>query len=132
MHEAGQNDLLFDELAGDWAGAGVLTCLGVEVAISVVTELCEHPGAEDGAQAGLGQVDLSVRVLAQMRIDLLGHGGDLGLQGGQDRHLRPHGRGVGSGDDHRLTKASRCAAQPGSPLLCRQRDGSGGHAAALR
>jgi hypothetical protein len=84
----------------DWRVIGlvpgvVLPRLGVEVVISVVTELCEHPGAEDGAQAGLGQVDLSVRVLAKMRIGLLGHG-DLGAQGGQDRHLGAHGRGVGN------------------------------------
>jgi hypothetical protein len=30
----------------------------------------EHPGAEDRSQAGLGQDDLSVRVLAKMRLHL--------------------------------------------------------------
>ena len=39
--------------------------LAVGVAVRVVAELCEHPGAEDGAHAGLGQVDLSVRVPAE-------------------------------------------------------------------
>jgi hypothetical protein len=34
--------------------------------VRVVTEFAEHPGAEDGAHAGLGQVDLSVRVLDKM------------------------------------------------------------------
>jgi hypothetical protein len=31
----------------------------------------KHPGAEYEAQAGLAQVDLSVRVLPKMRLDLL-------------------------------------------------------------
>jgi len=39
-----------------------------------------------------------------MHIDLLGHGGDLGAQGGQDRHLGAHGRGVGSSDQRWLTQ----------------------------
>ena len=32
----------------------------------VIAELCEHPGAENGSQSGLGQDDLSVRVPAKM------------------------------------------------------------------
>ena len=43
-------------------------------------------------------------VLTTMRIDLLGHSGDLGAQGGQDRHLSTHGRGVGSSDERWLTQ----------------------------
>jgi hypothetical protein len=33
--------------------------------VRVVAEFAEDPGAEDGSQAGLGQVDLSVRVTAK-------------------------------------------------------------------
>ena len=48
-------------------GAGVvLAGLRGGVAARVVAELAEHPGAEDGCQAGLGQVDLSVRVPAKI------------------------------------------------------------------
>ena len=36
----------------------------------VVTELGEHPGAEDRTQSGLGQDDLSVRVPAKMGLHL--------------------------------------------------------------
>jgi hypothetical protein len=43
----------------------------------VVTELGEHPGPEDGAQAGLGADDLSIRVLAKMGLDLPFQGADL-------------------------------------------------------
>src|SRR5438309_7652501 len=50
------------------------------VAGLVVAELGKHPGAEHDTQAGLAEVDLSVRVLAKMGLDLLFHGGDLGVQ----------------------------------------------------
>ena len=43
----------------------VLAGLGGLVPVRVVAELCEHPGAEDGCHAGLGLVDLSVRVPRQ-------------------------------------------------------------------
>ena len=67
MDVAGQDELLLAGLAGDRAGAGVvLAGLGVGVAVGVVAELGEHPGAEDDAEAGLAEVDLSVRVLAKM------------------------------------------------------------------
>ena len=36
----------------------------------LVAELCQHPGAEDRSQAGLGQDDLSVRVPPKMGLDL--------------------------------------------------------------
>jgi hypothetical protein len=35
------------------------------VAVRVITELTEHPGAEDLSQPGLGPVDLNVRVPAK-------------------------------------------------------------------
>ena len=56
--------------AGDRGGAGVvLAGLGVGVAVRVVAELGQHPGAEDRSQPGLAGVDLSVRVPAKT----LGH-----------------------------------------------------------
>jgi hypothetical protein len=50
---------------------------GVGVAVGVISELGEHPGTKDGSQTGLGQNDLSVRVLTKMRINLLLQGLDL-------------------------------------------------------
>ena len=51
----------------------------------VVAELGEHPGAEDVSQAGLGQVDLSVRVPAKIRLHLALQGLDLLVQHGDHR-----------------------------------------------
>src|SRR5260370_41767286 len=71
MHEPGGDDLLLARCPGDRAGGGVvLAGLGVVVAVRVVAELAEHPGAEDGAYPGLGQVDLSVRGLPKMLLHL--------------------------------------------------------------
>jgi hypothetical protein len=71
VHVAGQYGLLLAGLAGDRAGPGVVFAgSGVGVAGGVVAELGQHPGAEHDAQAGLAEVDLSVRVLAKMRLDL--------------------------------------------------------------
>ena len=48
--------------------------------LGVVAELAEHPGAEDGCQAGLGLVDLSVPVSAKMLASPLFQDLDLGVQ----------------------------------------------------
>ena len=42
-----------------------------------VAELCEHPGAQDGPQSGLAEVDLSVRLLTKTGLDWSFQGGDL-------------------------------------------------------
>ena len=55
----------------------------------VVAGFCEHPGAEDGSQAGLGQNDLGVRVLPKIGLDLPLQAGDLLVQGGQDGNQGP-------------------------------------------
>jgi hypothetical protein len=66
VHEPGDDDFPLAGGSGDGRGAGVvLAGLGGRVAVRVVAEFCEHPGTEDWSQAGLGQVDLSVRVLAK-------------------------------------------------------------------
>ena len=63
VDEPGGDGFLLAGRAGQRAGAGVVAAgLAVGVAVRVVAELAEHPGAEDGAHAGLGPVDLSVRV----------------------------------------------------------------------
>jgi hypothetical protein len=99
VHVTGQHGLLLARLAGDRAGPGVvLAGSGVAVAGDVVTELGKHPGAEHDAQAELAEVDLSVRVLAKMRLDLLLHSLDFGVEAGQDRYLGPHGGRVRAGD----------------------------------
>src|SRR2546427_7232470 len=67
VDEPGSDDLLLARGAGDGAGAAVvLAGFRVGVPAGVVAEFAEHPGAEDGCQAGLGLVDLSVRVPAKM------------------------------------------------------------------
>ena len=93
----------------------VLAGLGRGVAVVVVAELGEHPGAEDRPQAGLGQDDLSVRVLAKMGLDLPLQGLDLLVEGGQDRDQGAHRGGVGGGDHRRAGPGARRAARPGSP-----------------
>src|ERR1019366_1187266 len=61
--EPGGDDLLLPRGAGDRGGGGVvLAGFAAGVAVGVVAEFAEDSGAEDGSQAGLGQVDLSVRV----------------------------------------------------------------------
>jgi hypothetical protein len=55
----------------DRAGAGiVLASLGTGVAAVCVSELGEHPGAVDGPDPRLGQVDRGVRVTVKMRLHL--------------------------------------------------------------
>src|SRR5215472_12800048 len=78
VHEPGGYDLPLPGGPGDRAGGGVVPAgLAVGVAARVIAEFCEHPGAEDGSQAGLGQVDLSVRVPPKMVPHLPFKSGDL-------------------------------------------------------
>jgi hypothetical protein len=71
VDEAGHDDLLLARRAGDRAGGRVVPAgLAVAVTVRVVAELAEYPGAEDLAQSGLGQVDLSVRVPPKMLLHL--------------------------------------------------------------
>jgi hypothetical protein len=105
VHEAGQGDLLLAGRAGDRGGAGVvLAGLGAGIAVGVVAELCEHPGAEDRPQPGLAEDDLSGRVLPKIGLDLPLHGLDLGVQHGQDRDQRLDRGGVGVGHHLGLTE----------------------------
>src|SRR5580704_17308461 len=53
VDEPGGYELPLAGGAGDGAGRGVVPAgLPVAVAVRVVAELCEHPGAEDAAQSG--------------------------------------------------------------------------------
>src|SRR6266550_8192162 len=55
VHVPGHHGLLLAGGAGDGAGAGVvLAGLSGDIAAGVVAGFCEHPGAEDWSQAGLG------------------------------------------------------------------------------
>ena len=49
------------------------------VAVGVVAELAEHPGAEDLTEPGLAAVDLSVGVATKMGVHLPLQRGDLGI-----------------------------------------------------
>src|ERR1019366_6299826 len=70
-HVPGGDGLFLAGSAGDGAGSGVvLPGPGGGVPAGVVAGFCEHPGAEDGSQAGLGHDDLSVRVLPKIGLDL--------------------------------------------------------------
>ena len=67
VDETGGDDFLLPRRASDRAGGGVVPAgFAVTVAVRVVAEFAEHPGTRNCAHAGLGQVDLSVRVLAKM------------------------------------------------------------------
>src|SRR6185312_13215657 len=110
--EPGSDDLLLARGAGDGAGTRVvLAGLGGFVAVRVVAELCEHPGAEDGCHAGLGLVDLSVRVPAKMLLHLRFEESDLLVESDQDGDQGPYGRGVGRGQRGGLAEV--LAAQRG-------------------
>src|SRR6266404_6144799 len=86
VDEPGGDDLLLPGRAGDRAGGGVVPAgLAVGVAVRVVAELAEHPGAQDGAHAGLGPVDLSVRVPAKIFLHLPLQDLDLLVEGGDHR-----------------------------------------------
>jgi hypothetical protein len=88
----GEHHRLLARGAGDRGLSGVvLSSAGTVVAVGVITELAEHPGAEQVTEAGLAAVDLSVRVPATMRLDLLSEGGDLDVEGSEQRYLGAHG-----------------------------------------
>jgi hypothetical protein len=92
---AREDDLLLAGLAGDRAGPGVVAARSaVGVAVLVIAELAEHPGAEHGAEAGLAEVDLSVRVLGKICVYLFLQFADLGAEHGQDRDLHAHRDGM--------------------------------------
>lgn len=91
--------------AGDRAGPDVvLAAVRAGVAPGVIAELAEYPSAENGAQPGLRQVDLSFRVPVKMRLHLPLQRFDLGLQGGQDRRLGAHAARVGAAEHRRLAQ----------------------------
>src|SRR5579859_2059877 len=122
--EPGGDGLPLPRRAGERGGGGVvLAGLAAGVAVRVVAELAEDPGAEDESQAGLGQVDLSVRVTAKNRLHLALQRLDLLVQDGDHRDQGPDGDGVGGGDSGRLAQLG--AAQRGE-----DRGGPGGDAVA--
>src|SRR5882757_3895455 len=70
---------------GQWGGSGVvLATLGGGVAVRVVPELTEHPGAEDDTKSWQGAVDVGVRVCLKMRREFSFQIGDLVVEFGDD------------------------------------------------
>src|ERR1035437_3205662 len=107
-HVPGQDDFLLARGPGDGAGAGVvLAGTGALVASGVVAELCEHPGAQDGPQSGLAEVDLSVRVPAKTGLDRSFQGGDLLVAGRDQGGQGADRRAVGGRDKRRLGEVLR-------------------------
>src|ERR1039458_2768719 len=97
--ESRQDDFAAPGRAGDRAGPGVvLAGPGGGAAAGRVTGLGEHPGAVDGPDAGLGQVDLSVRVLEKMGLHLDFQPPDLLVEGDQHGGGGAGGGGAGGGD----------------------------------
>lgn len=91
---ARQHRLPLSRRSGDRGGTGiVLAGLGILITRRVVTELCEHPGAQHVPQTGTTADDLSDRVLTKTAphhllelIDLLGQVREhAGLPGHDDR-----------------------------------------------
>ena len=94
--------------AGDRGGAGVvLAGFGVGVAVRVVAELAEDPGAEHRPEAGLA-AGRSQRPGAGQNTCAhhLLQGGDLGVQGADQLDLGGDDRGVGGGHGRRLASCS--------------------------
>jgi hypothetical protein len=81
-----------------------LRALAEGVPAGVVAGFCEHPGAEDRSQPGLGGDDLSVRVPPKIGLDLPLQGFHLLVQGGQHRDEGAHGGGVCRGHDGGLAQ----------------------------
>ena len=108
---AGQHDSFGARGPGDRRHAGVvLPAPGIEVAVGVVAELGQHPGAEDRSEAGLAAVDLNVRVLAKTLLHLPGQYLGLGDHHGQHRDQRRRARRIRGHD-----------TGPGGQLLAAQR-----------
>src|SRR5882757_3451240 len=84
---------------GQWGGSGVvLATLGGGVAVRVVPELTEHPGAEDDTKSWQGAVDVGVRVCLKMCRQFGFEVGDLTVQLDDDADRGPGGRGECGGD----------------------------------
>src|SRR5690606_13426645 len=69
------------------------------VAVRIVSELCEHPGAEDDTESWQGEVDVGVRVLFKMGSQLGLEGSDLLVERSEDRDLGSGRRGEGPNGD---------------------------------
>ena len=87
--EAGQHDAAATGGLGDRRRAGVvLARLGAREASPVITELAQHPGAEDRPESWQGADDLGVRVLLKMLRERRLEFGDLGVEACDQRDGR--------------------------------------------
>src|SRR5215471_5167714 len=90
---AGQHEFLSSRGTRDGRGAGVvLARFGVGEAGAVISELGQHPGTEDHAEAGLAGIDLSVPVTAKIAGHHLTQLDDLSIEHGDEPDLAGHDR----------------------------------------
>ena len=78
------------------------------VAVRVVPELTEHPGAEDDTESWQGAVDVGVRVCLKMCRQLSLEVGDLAVQFGDDAD---HGAGVAANAAVTAAGAASCSVR---------------------
>src|SRR5918996_692058 len=102
---------------GDGRSAGVAaTRPGIPIAVRVISELSERPGAEDDAKSGKTAQDLGVRVLLKMASQLGLERGDLAVELADDRHRGANDRAEGICECAGRLELWR--AQCGLDLLC--------------
>ena len=100
---AGEHDMPLVGCFGHRGGAGEVPArLGVGVAVGVVAEFGEHPGADHDAERGLGSDQLSGRVLAKRSFLLCLRLCDRGDRGGEHTDQREDGGAERFGDQRRL------------------------------
>lgn len=99
---------------GEGRRSGVVSArLGTVVAFGVVSELCEHPGAEDDTESWQGKVDVGVRVFIKMVGQLCFEFSDLGVQSLDDPGQRSGGSSKRCSDRWRCRQLRFVSHLPG-------------------
>src|SRR5437879_11449762 len=102
-NEPGQHHLGPARGLGDGRGAGVVfACPTIVVAVRIISELGEYPGAEDWSKSWQTEVDLGVRVRFQRAVEFLLLVVDPGPDGSDEAGQVGHGHAAGLGHHGRL------------------------------